>query len=277
MIRFYQGAEIPIWQMATAGAIEGGDVMIVEPGCVVIGNGEDRTERPAAKQLAAYFEAEGWEARVEPIPGIFVHIDVLMAIVAPKLAAVCTDIVSGSLVRWLEGKGFEILPVPEEDAFALGVNAMSLGDGRVLTGAGAQVAERADGGARPRAARPGSRDVHSRWRRRALPGAGDPARPCGLTAAGQIDADRVIADLRELARRTSDEGGSQRVAWTQTWHDARAFLGELLDEIGAVSETDRGREPLGASGRRRRTASPSRSDRTSTPFPTEAGSTAPWA
>ena len=138
VIRSYQEAGIPIWQMATAGSIEGGDVMLVEPGCVVIGNGEERTERPSAKQLAGFFEAEGWEARVEPIPGIFVHIDVLMAIVAPKLAAVCTDIVSGSLVRWLEAKGFEILPVPAEDAFELGVNAMSLGNDRVLTGARAR-------------------------------------------------------------------------------------------------------------------------------------------
>jgi hydantoinase/carbamoylase family amidase len=59
-----------------------------------------------------------------------------------------------------------------------------------------------------------------------------------LTAAGQIDADRVIADLRDLARRTSDGTGAQRVAWTETWHDARAFLGELLEEIGATSDTD---------------------------------------
>lgn len=138
VVRFYQEAGIPIWQMATAGAIEGGDVMIVEPGCVVIGNGEERTERPAALELAAWFEAEGWEARVEPIPGIFVHIDVLMAIIAPKVAAVCTEIASGGLVRWLTGKGFEILDVPVEDAFTLGVNAMSLGADRVLTGSRAQ-------------------------------------------------------------------------------------------------------------------------------------------
>jgi N-dimethylarginine dimethylaminohydrolase len=137
-LSFYQESGVPIWQMATAGAIEGGDVMLVEPGCVVIGNGEERTERPAALQLAAFFEAEGWEARVEPIPGIFVHIDVLMAVVAPKLAAVCTEIVSGGLVRWLTDKGFEILDVPPEDAFALGVNAMGLGNDRVLTGAGAR-------------------------------------------------------------------------------------------------------------------------------------------
>lgn len=138
VVRFYQQAGIPIWQMATAGAIEGGDVMVVEPGCVVIGNGEERTERPAALQLAAWFEAEGWEARVEPIPGIFVHIDVLMAIVAPKVAAVCTEIASGGLVRWLTEKGFEILEVPVEDAFELGVNAMCLGNDRVLTGSRAR-------------------------------------------------------------------------------------------------------------------------------------------
>jgi N-dimethylarginine dimethylaminohydrolase len=138
VIRFYEDAQIPIWRMASAGAIEGGDVMIVEPGAVVIGTGESRTEYAAAKQLGAWFEEEGWEARVEPIPGVFVHIDVLMAVVAEKTAAVCTEYVSGALVRWLEGKGFEILDVPAADAWSLGVNAISLGGERVLTGARAR-------------------------------------------------------------------------------------------------------------------------------------------
>lgn len=138
VIRFYETAEIPIWRMATAGAIEGGDVMVVEPGAVVIGTGEERTELAAARQLAGFFETEGWEARVEPIPGVFVHVDVLMAIVAERLAAVCTEAISGGLVRWLRAKGFEILDVPVADAWTLGVNAISLGEGRVLTGAGAR-------------------------------------------------------------------------------------------------------------------------------------------
>jgi N-dimethylarginine dimethylaminohydrolase len=137
-IGFYQDRGIPIWRLATAGAIEGGDVMVTEPGSVVIGNGEERTEVTAAHQLAAWFESEGWEARVEPIPGVFVHLDVLMAVLGPKLAAVCVDLVSGGLVRWLKTKGFEILEVPQEDAFTLGVNAISLGEGRVLTGARAR-------------------------------------------------------------------------------------------------------------------------------------------
>ena len=53
-----------------------------------------------------------------------------------------------------------------------------------------------------------------------------------------VDAGRVIADLRELARRTSSSKGAQRIAWTKTWHEARTYLRELLDEIGAGWHTD---------------------------------------
>jgi N-dimethylarginine dimethylaminohydrolase len=133
VIRFYQDSGIPIWNMITAGAIEGGDVTIVEPGCLLIGNGEERTQIQAAEQLAGWLRAEGWEVRIEPIPGQFVHIDVLVSILAPKLAAVCVEAASGGLVAWLRGKGFDILEVSLVDAFRLGVNAMSLGGDRVIS------------------------------------------------------------------------------------------------------------------------------------------------
>jgi len=57
-------------------------------------------------------------------------------------------------------------------------------------------------------------------------------------AAPEIDTARVIADLRQLARRTSDERGAQRVCWSPIWREARQFLGELLDELGVTAETD---------------------------------------
>jgi N-dimethylarginine dimethylaminohydrolase len=133
VIRFYEANEIPIAGMITAAAIEGGDVIIVEPGALLIGNGEERTQEPAARQLADWMRAEGWEVRIEPIPGQFVHVDVLVSILAPKLAAVCVDAAPGGLVGWLRAKGFEILEVSVADAFALGVNAMSLGDDRVIS------------------------------------------------------------------------------------------------------------------------------------------------
>jgi N-carbamoyl-L-amino-acid hydrolase len=53
-----------------------------------------------------------------------------------------------------------------------------------------------------------------------------------------IDAERVIADLRELARRTSDQAGAQRLCWGEGWRDARDFLRELLAEIGLEPEID---------------------------------------
>jgi N-dimethylarginine dimethylaminohydrolase len=133
VIRFYQGADIPIRGMITAGSLEGGDVQIVEPGCMLVGNGEERTQIQAAEQLAGWMREEGWEVRIEPIPGQFVHIDVLVSILAPKLAAVCVEAASGGLTAWLRGKGFEILEVSTEDAFRLGVNAISLGSDRVIS------------------------------------------------------------------------------------------------------------------------------------------------
>jgi arginine deiminase len=106
---------------------------------MVIGDGEERTQSAAAHQLAAWVRADGWEVRIEPIPSQFVHIDVLMAMVAPKLAAVCVEAVSGGLVAWLRGKGIEIVEVPLADVFELGVNAISLGGDRVLSTAHATV------------------------------------------------------------------------------------------------------------------------------------------
>jgi N-dimethylarginine dimethylaminohydrolase len=136
-IRFHQQAEIPIRGMITAGSLEGGDVMIVEPGAVLIGCGETRTQEVAANQLAAWFEEDGWEVRVQPFPERFVHIDVLVAVLAEKLAAVCTEVLPSAAVEWLRGRGFDLIEVSAEQAFALGVNAISLGGDRVISAAGA--------------------------------------------------------------------------------------------------------------------------------------------
>ena len=133
VIRFYEAREIPVWRMISAGAIEGGDVMIVEPGVLAIGAGDERTQDAAARQLAGWYEADGWEVRIEPIPAQWVHIDVLVSILAPKLAAVCVEAASGGLVAWLRAKGFEHIEVSLSDALAVGGNAISLGDDRVLS------------------------------------------------------------------------------------------------------------------------------------------------
>jgi allantoate deiminase len=51
----------------------------------------------------------------------------------------------------------------------------------------------------------------------------------------EVDAARAVAGLRELARRTQDDDGAQRVAWTDTWIAARDWLGGELAGIDGVT------------------------------------------
>src|SRR5215216_4431912 len=46
-----------------------------------------------------------------------------------------------------------------------------------------------------------------------------------------MDADRVLADLRDLARLTGGPDGARRVCWTDEWARAREFLRSRLDEL----------------------------------------------
>lgn len=43
-----------------------------------------------------------------------------------------------------------------------------------------------------------------------------------------LDPKRTVAELKELRQLTSDENGAQRVAWTDTWLSARAWLKSKL-------------------------------------------------
>ena len=138
VIRFYQEAGIPIWTDGHRRCARGRRRDVVEPGVALIGSGEERTEIAAARQLAGWFEAEGWEARVEPIPGVFVHIDVLVAIVAPRLAAACTEVVSTGLVGGSPTQGSRSSTSRPTTPFTSGSTRLSLGDDRVLSGTGAR-------------------------------------------------------------------------------------------------------------------------------------------
>ena len=54
-----------------------------------------------------------------------------------------------------------------------------------------------------------------------------------------VDAERAVSGLRDLAERTSDARGAQRVAWTDTWVAAREWLHGELDGIDGVAvDTD---------------------------------------
>ncbi len=131
-IRAYEKLGIPIYDMVTAGTFEGGDFNVIEENCVLIGCGGARTQEEGARQVAGWFEAEGWEVKLAFIDEYYVHIDLMVVPIAEKLTAVCLDCTDPSIVSWLKGKGHEIIDVPFQQTMALGCNMMSLGSDRVI-------------------------------------------------------------------------------------------------------------------------------------------------
>jgi len=131
-IRAYEKLGIPIYDMVTAGTFEGGDFNVIEEGCVLIGCGEARTNEAGAKQVAGWFEDEGWEVRIAFIDEYYVHIDLMVVPIADKLTAVCVACTEPAIVEWLKAKGHEIIDVPFQDTMALGCNMMSLGDDKII-------------------------------------------------------------------------------------------------------------------------------------------------
>src|SRR4051794_38432462 len=53
-----------------------------------------------------------------------------------------------------------------------------------------------------------------------------------------MNAERVVADLRELAARTSTADGAQRLAWGPVWRDAREWFAAKVAELGLHVERD---------------------------------------
>jgi hydantoinase/carbamoylase family amidase len=53
-----------------------------------------------------------------------------------------------------------------------------------------------------------------------------------------LDPGRTVAELRELRELTGDEEGAQRVAWTDTWVQAKKWLAAKLETLGAEEEID---------------------------------------
>ena len=53
-----------------------------------------------------------------------------------------------------------------------------------------------------------------------------------------LDPKRTVAELKELRALTGNEDGAQRVAWTDTWEQARSWLRDKVNETGAEETVD---------------------------------------
>jgi len=131
-LRFYLDSGIPIYDLVTAGNVEGGDFMVLKPGVAVCGYSGQRSIEPAVRQLQRWFEAEGWEMYTYAFDAHFLHLDVQMNMLAEGLAVVCIEAVEPELVEWLRSKHIRTVPISYADSMQLGSNVVALGKERVL-------------------------------------------------------------------------------------------------------------------------------------------------
>ncbi len=137
VLQFYLSNDIPVYDLVSAGNFEGGDFNIIEPDAVLIGYTDHRSEARAAKQVGGWMENEGWEVKYAPIDEFYVHIDIMVCMVAEKCAAVCLDTTPEDVQRWLRSKNIEMIPVSFPDTMNLACNVVALGNDRVISTASA--------------------------------------------------------------------------------------------------------------------------------------------
>jgi N-dimethylarginine dimethylaminohydrolase len=131
-LRFYLDSGIPLYDLITAGNVEGGDFMVLQPGVAACGYSGERSIEPAVRQLQGWFEAEGWELHTYAFDPHFLHLDVQMGMIAEGLAVVCVEAVEPELLEWLQSKRIRVISIPYGDAMQLGSNVVALGGERVL-------------------------------------------------------------------------------------------------------------------------------------------------
>jgi N-dimethylarginine dimethylaminohydrolase len=134
-LRFFAANDIPVYEMVTAGNFEGGDFHLVAPGSALIGWTGVRTEEVGAHQVGGWLEREGYEVKYAPIDEFYVHLDLMVCMLAPGVAAVCTEITDPDVVDWLRSTRIEIVPVGVRETLGLGCNVVALGGDRVLSSA----------------------------------------------------------------------------------------------------------------------------------------------
>ncbi len=136
-LRFYTENNIPVYDMVSAGNFEGGDFNMIRPGVALVGYTDQRSEGVAARQVADWFVAEGWEIRFAPIDPFYVHIDLMVCMLNEHCAAVCLETTDPEIVDWLRGMKIEIIPATFEETMNLGCNVVALGNDKVLSTAAA--------------------------------------------------------------------------------------------------------------------------------------------
>lgn len=124
---------IPVAGRVTRGRIEGGDVMALRPGLLLIGVSGDRTTAEGVEALSEIYESHGWQVLVHHFDPHFLHLDTQLCLIDDGLAVACVDVLDDAFLATLSRLGIRLIPATYKELRRLGCNLLSLGDRRVVT------------------------------------------------------------------------------------------------------------------------------------------------
>ncbi|MDH4156470.1 MAG: arginine deiminase family protein [candidate division Zixibacteria bacterium] len=110
--------------------IDGGDLVWIDRHTLAIGQGS-RTGQAGFDQLRNVLSGHG--INVLPVPfENALHLSSVLCIVHHNIAVVLPRYLPGSFTRYLEGLGFRLITLPDEEDDSLGISILTLSPGRCL-------------------------------------------------------------------------------------------------------------------------------------------------
>ncbi len=137
MARRLKALGIPVFYTLHAGArAEGGDLLWLDNDTLAVGL-SPRTNIDGLRQLNEALSPRG--VSIVPVqlpryrgPGSVIHLMSLISIVQQHLAVVYSPLLPDPFRKVLKNRGFELIPVPDEEFATLAVNVLALDPGKCL-------------------------------------------------------------------------------------------------------------------------------------------------
>ena len=123
---------VPCAARCEKGVFEGGDFWFLDEKTLAVGT-VARTDAEGFESLRAGLEPLGYRLIRVPCPAKNLHLDMCFNIAAERVAVACPDALPEAFLEELKRRGFEIIPVKQEEVFLHHCNLQCIGGGRVMS------------------------------------------------------------------------------------------------------------------------------------------------
>lgn len=123
---------IPCVARCTSGCFEGGDFCFLDENTLLMGV-IDRTDIAGFESVRAQLSDLGYEMTPVFVDRKYLHIDIIINIIAKKTVIICPELLSDGIVQRFRRRGFQMIEITKEEVVDYAANIQGLGDGKVIS------------------------------------------------------------------------------------------------------------------------------------------------